>query len=325
MFCSCSEKNTEIQRISNQAYEVVSDSIYTRMPGTILYQNGLVYWEDPTSFENFVHVVDVKKKSEVVAFANMGEGPNDFSIANISLSPDGGLFINDSNKPLESLYKVDGVSVVSSSRKYNHDSRATSLLHLDGNKILYLCPSDEKLFCVNKGGDSEQAFGERPIKDEISNAYNIFQGKMAYHVTKNMLVYSSFKLPYLSVYKLSGDGDWSQVKELKGKWNYTISEGKLRFATDSPKGAMELALTDDYIVLLQRDAEVEGSLSSQEMKGRNVASLPHSLFVYDYDLNLKKIINMPFPMLRLCGDDQTNMVYAMSVNPEYELICFDLD
>ena len=325
MFCSCSKKNADVQRISSQVYEVVSDSIYTRMPGTILYQDGILYWEDPTSFENFIHAVDIKKKTEVVAFGNMGEGPNDFSVANLSLSPDGGLFINDSNKPLESLYKVDGTSVIFSSSKYNHDSNATSLIHLNGNEILYLCPDGEKLFCVNKGGDSEQTFGERPIKDEMSNAYNVFQGKIAYHTARKILVYSSFNFPYLSVYSRLGEGDWSSVKELKGDWDYTISEGKLRFSTDSKKGAMELALTDDYIVLLQRDTKVEGSLSKQEMKGRNVASLPHSLFVYDYDLNLKKIINMPFPMLRLCGDYQSNTVYAMSVNPEYELISIDLN
>lgn len=324
LFFSCAEKNTEVQRISNQTYDVVSDSIYTRMPGTILYQDGIVYWEDPISFEKFVHAVDVKAKSEIASFANMGEGPDDFSVANLSLSPNGGLFINDSNKPLEILYKVDGISVVSSSRKYNHDTRATSLLHLDGEEILYLCPNDENLFCVNKGGASEHSFGERPIKDEMSNAYNVFQGKMAYHASKNMLVYSSFNFPYLSVYKRSGAGAWSQAKELKGDCNYTVSEGKLRFASDGKKGAMELALTDDYIVLLQRDVETEGSLSKDETKGRNVASLPRSLFVYDYDLNLKKIINMPFPMLRLCGDEATNTVYVMSVNPEFELISIEL-
>lgn len=81
---------------------------------------------------------------------------------------------------------------------------------------------------------------------------------------------------------------------------------------------------DKTLSLFQRDTEVEESISKQEMRGRNVASLPRSLFVYDYDLKLKKIINMPFPMLRLCGDVETNTVYAMSVNPEFELIKIEL-
>ena len=158
----------------------------------------------------------------------------------------------------------------------------------------------------------------------MNNAYDIFQGQVAYNPQRRMLVYSNLFFPYLSVYKCSGNQDWSLVKELKEDWDYTISEGKLHFASVGKKCAMELALTDDYIVLLQRDTEVEESISKQEMRGRNVASLPRSLFVYDYDLDLKKIVNMPFPMLRLCGDVETNTVYAMSVNPEFELIKIEL-
>lgn len=45
---SCTSKEQEVQRISEQTYQIVSDSIYTRMPGKILYQDGIVFWEDPT-------------------------------------------------------------------------------------------------------------------------------------------------------------------------------------------------------------------------------------------------------------------------------------
>ena len=293
------------------------------MPGTILYQDGMVYWDDVTSSENIIHAVDVKKKTELVAFANRGEGPNDFTAETLSLCPDGGIFLNDSNKPLEILYQVnrsDG-SVVFTSNKYEHHSGATSLLHLNDGSTLFLCPRLDKLFLTTDG----HAFGERPIKDEMNNAYDVFQGQIAYHSERKVLVYCNLVFPYLSVYKHSGNGNWSLSKELKGDWDYTVNEGTLRFAPDSKKGAMELALTDDYIVLLQRDTEVEGVLSNKEKRGRNMASLPHSLFVYDYDLKLKKIINMPFPMLRLCGDADTNTVYAMSVNPEFELISIDLE
>lgn len=88
-FFACSEKNVEVQRISNLEYVVVSDSIYTRMPGKILYKDGLVFWEDPISFENIIHAVDVKNGTELVAFGNRGEGPNDFTETIISLDSEG--------------------------------------------------------------------------------------------------------------------------------------------------------------------------------------------------------------------------------------------
>ena len=76
--------------------------------------------------------------------------------------------------------------------------------------------------------------------------------------------------------------------------------------------------------LLQRDDEVEETMD-RKTEGRDMSSIPSSLFVYDYNLNLKKIINMPFRMLRLCGDVESNTVYAMAINPEFELISIDLE
>lgn len=325
LFFSCSGKNVEVQRISNLEYVIVSDSIYTRMPGTILYQDGLVFWEDPISFENIIHAVDVKNRTELLAFGNRGEGPNDFTETIMSLDSEGGIIVNDLNKPLEIHFQVDidKKSVSFSSYKYDCDAKATRLLYLDKGKVLYLYPEAEKMFQV-KENTSEYSFGERPIKEKMNNAYDIFQGQIVYNPQRRLLVYSNLVFPYLSVYKRSDSEEWLQIGEWKGDLDYTISEGKLNIAPDSKKGALELALTNDYIVLLQRDTEVEENISSKDMRGRNMASLPRSLFVYDYDLNLKKIVNMPFPMLRLCGDVETNTVYAMSVNPEFELIKLEL-
>lgn len=57
---------------------------------------------------------------------------------------------------------------------------------------------------------------------------------------------------------------------------------------------------------------------------RDMSALPRSLFIYDYDLELKKIVNMPFAMLRLCGDDNGNYIYAIAVNPDFSIIRIDL-
>lgn len=324
MFSSCSEKNGEVERISNQAYKIISDSIYSRMPGTILYQDGIVYWEDVPSFEKFVHAVDVKTQSEITSFANKGEGPDDFTAPGLSLAFQGGLYINDGNKPLEILYQWDGANLSMQRQKYENNAMATRLLHLDAETTLLLCPDKNELFHLVGKNTSGTSFGERPIKDEINNAYDVFQGNVAYHPEKKTLVYSNLYFPYLAIYKCSNNGNWSRTNELKEDWDYTISEGSLKFAPDSKKPAMEMALTDDYIVLLQRDTQVEESVSSKE-RGRSMALLPHSLFIYDYNLKLKKIINMPFPMLRLCGDTETNTVYAMCVDPEFELISINLE
>ena len=238
-FFACSEKNVEVQRISNLEYVVVSDSIYTRMPGKILYKDGLVFWEDPISFENIIHAVDVKNGTELVAFGNRGEGPNDFTETIISLDSEGGIVVNDLNKPLKIHFQVDidKKSVSFSSYKYDCDAKMTRLLYLDKGKVLYLYPEAEKMFQV-KGDALGYSFGERPIKDEMNNAYDIFQGQIVYNPQRRLLVYSNLIFPYLSVYKRSESEGWSQIGEWREDLDYTISEGKLNFAPESKKGAI---------------------------------------------------------------------------------------
>ena len=66
------------------------------------------------------------------------------------------------------------------------------------------------------------------------------------HRYQLILVYSNLIFPYLSVYKRSESEGWSQIGEWREDLDYTISEGKLNFAPESKKGAIELALTNDY-------------------------------------------------------------------------------
>ena len=323
-YSSCSPVDKEIIRVNNQSYHVITDSIYARLPGSILYQNGKVYWQDAISADNFMHVVDVASSKEVASFGSIGEGPEEMTLPIFSLS-DKGLYMNDTNKPLEQLWLFDKNTGVYSatSKKYQNDAKVTRLLHLDSETLLSLCPAEDKLFEVSKSGNVETVFGERPIVEEMNNAYNTFQGNVEYNSDRDLLVYSCMVFPYVAVYEQSGLRDWNLVSELKGTWDYSMSEGKLKFVSSSPRGASELALTDDYIVLLQRDNAVEESVS-REKAGRDLSTLPKSLFVYDYKLNLKKIINMPFPLLRLCGDVDSNTVYAIGVNPDFEMISIEL-
>ena len=321
---ACTPKEQEVQRISDQAYEVVSDSIYTRMPGKILYQDGIIFWEDPIAFENFMHAIDVQKKTEIAAFANKGEGPYDFTAPMVSLSPKGGFYLTDLNKPLEIHYQWNPAdsTFTSTPRKSPNDYRhVTRLLHLNESQALHHCPMNDKLFQLYTDDVAGLSFGDRPIQDEINNPYDVFQGNVEYNPDRKELVYSALSFPYIAIF--NGEKDWALKAEIKTNYDYSINEGNLRFSPDTKRGAWEVALTKDYIVLLQRDTQVEGTIERNK-EGRGMESIPRSLFLYDYNLNLKKIINMPSRMLRLCGDVKTNTVYAMSINPEFELISIDL-
>lgn len=156
------------------------------------------------------------------------------------------------------------------------------------------------------------------MSEKVGNAFYLYQGNMDYNANRNRLVYSSMSFPYLATYSLDGC-KLSLDKELPEKIDYTVQDGNLVTAKDSKRGAMELALTKNHIVTLDRDVVVEG----EKPKGaspRDPSTLPHSLFIYDYELNLTHILNMQFPILRICGDSQGDVVYAIVLSPEYKLI-----
>ena len=51
---SCKE---EMKRIADASYTVVMDSLLTSFPGGIAYVDGKVFWEDPFSTEDIMHVL----------------------------------------------------------------------------------------------------------------------------------------------------------------------------------------------------------------------------------------------------------------------------
>lgn len=325
-FCSCDGIKQNVYRVNNQSYTIVSDSVYSSMPGNMFYQDGLIYWEDARGYEDIIHVVNVQRGKEIASFGDIGQGPEEFLDPEISLSPNGGLFLNDVEKPLEMLcrFSSENGSFQSFVSKYPNDRYATKLLHLDDERMLYLCPKQDKLFHIYSNDTLSVTFGDCPIIDEFNNSYDIFQGKIGYNPHQNLLIYSTIGFPYIAVYRNQGMENWMKVSEIKHNWDYTVSGGDLCFSSSVKHGTWEMALTEDYIVLLQRDVDVEGNMD-RDLEGRNMTTVPRSLFLYDYNLNLKKIINMPFRMLRLCGDIETNTVYAMAINPEFELIKIDLE
>lgn len=88
------------------------------------------------------------------------------------------------------------------------------------------------------------------------------------------------------------------------------------------ENAKELALTKDYIVTLQRD--YLNDPTDETTVGRDFTKLPQTLFLYDYKSNLKKIIHLQMPILRIAADSKSNTVYAITVNPDFMLVKCEL-
>ena len=321
---SCQNEKKEIERVGDVSFSVISDSIYSRMPGGIFYQDGILYWHDAVSSENIIHTLDVVTGNEIATFGDIGMGPKEFVRPMLSLSSKKGLYLTDLEKGLQALAQIDNDS---DSLKLIYQScgkeeLVTSLLHISNDDILYFKPDKDEPFELCVDGVKYQG-GRWPIQEKITNGFDVFQGALGYNSQNLCLVYSTYGFPYTAVYKLQNN-KISLLKEMKTDIDYSVVENELKLGKGNSKGLTELGLTREYIVMLQRDVEIEGELPKPKSP-RDISTLPRSLFVYDYDLNLKKIINMPFPLLRLCGDVNSNCIYAVAIDPEYMIIKINLE
>lgn len=105
----------------------------------------------------------------------------------------------------------------------------------------------------------------------------------------------SWSVNYFSCYK-KNDDNFRLIWENREEYKYSENNNRIVF-DNSRKGIYEMALTKDFIVTLQRDYVNDPTDESQV--GRNFEKNPKTLFVYDYDGNLLKIIHYNVPIGRI--------------------------
>lgn len=320
---ACKQDKNTVIRIDNPQYTLVTDSIYSRLPGSMFYQDGVIYWHDALSTDNFIHAIEVSTGKELYSFGNMGDGPEEFSFPLFSLSSTSGLYIADLESNLKILYQInkDTDTLDVSIGTYENKKGVSRIIDLGNNGLLYFSPSKESPFEICRHGSCFSS-GKLPVEESVTNGYDVYQGSVVYNPKNAYLVYATFGFPYMAVYQLENN-NLALKKEAKTPIEYTVLDKEIKLDKKNAEGIMELALTENYIVALKRDEVAEGEKPKAEY-ARDMSTLPRSLFVYDYDLNLIKIINMPFPLLRLCGDIDSDVFYAIGANPEFEILKISL-
>ena len=87
---------------------------------------------------------------------------------------------------------------------------------------------------------------------------------------------------------------------------------------------MGLALSKDFIVMQKRDYKTDNT-NENDVSFNSFDKLPKTVFLYDYDGNLKHIVNLGVPILRISANTKDNTLYIMAVDNEYVIMKYDLD
>lgn len=319
---SCKERGArEVERLTMTSAHIVSDSIETMMPGIMYVAGKYILWTDPFHSDRFVHVLDANTGKEISTIIEKGEGPGQFVTPDLALIGQDKLFLYDRNSERKGLFSIEKAinkenPFVESVKK---DMKgATQMLAAKNEELILFYPDKSEPFILEKNGQ-RTAFGKLPV-EEVTNGYNVFQGAVAYYPDKDKLIYATSGIPYMAIYKRCGDSFCLENESLRNT-NYSINNGEFVYK-EQEQGAKGMALLKDYIVTLERDRTIDDTDESKV--GRDFTKLPQTVFLYDYKLNLRKIIHLGMPVIRIAADPSTNTLYVIGVNPDFMLMKYEL-
>jgi hypothetical protein len=309
-------KNNEVSRAVSQ-FKVLNDEILTSFPGGIYLLNEHIVWFEPFTTGHFLHFLDKNSGIEVISLGNIGQGPKKYISPMVNdIIWNNCLYVSDANGNTKGYFSIDRFDETGDA--FIERSKEDSLIRSKGYNMrlednLYIGfnrNNEDKAYKLYSNG-VEKNFGEYILPDKKYN----FGSIILYNPDKELLVTGSLDVNYFSCY-IKDDDNFRLIWENREEYKYSENNNRIVFDS-SKKGIYEMALTKDFIVALQRDYENDPTDESQV--GRDFEKNPQTLFVYDYKGNLLKIINYNVPIGRIAGDQKTNMVYALCVDPDFKL------
>ncbi len=314
---SCSKHSTNI-KYENISPTIVYDSIETRMPGQLFLYEKYFVWTDPFEIEGQAHIIDLKSNKEIKKIVNIGEGPDDFITPIFIKSFSNQLIIGDINRNKIGYYSFNNIDKQSKTEiqiKRENTKDKNRIIEIEKDNFLFFDAGLKQPF--NYKGIN---FGKNPIDKNVGNKKEIYQGNIAYSNLNEYLIYSTILFPYMAAYKRNGDY-FELVWEKTGDIDYDIIDNNIRL-NYRKKGISELTLTKDYIVALQRDYATDPT--DETTVGRDFDKLPKTLFIYDYNGNLKKILNFKLPIIRISSYSNENTIYIIGLNPDFTLMKYNI-
>lgn len=319
---ACTHKKADTPYMYIKA-QVLYDSIITRLPGSFYVKDSIFIWQDVFATDSFLHIVNLRKKSEVSRYGKIGKGPKEFTTPNVGSCWDNGLILYDQNGTLQNYFQIR--TFLKGADPYKPLATSinrfcTDVIGTGDGELVSLYP-DETSFLVFETKENSYKFGNTPFNKDYTNGYEINQGSLAYNKENEVLVYAMSAYPYFAIYKKSKN-EFTLFKESSGDLHYNFSNNKI-LIEPSKRGIFSIALTKDFIIAHQRNYSKDNI--DERTVGIDLSKVPSTLFVYTYEGVLVKIIDIKMPIIRLNSIYNEDVLYAIAANPDYTLVSIDVN
>ena len=320
LYGCANEKKQNVEYVS-ATYELLDDEIATTMPGTLRVAGDFLVWEDPFARDYFVPVHEQETGRKVGVMGKVGEGPREFITGGINGSCiDNRFFAVDANGKTRGFLSLDSLSQGKDAFiPMTEEERLSRPAMAEYAKNVYIGIADagaEHCFETLLHGQTS-SFGNYPIPQ----VKQYLGGERGYNASRGVFVCSCYDFPYLALYQ-QGEDEFSFVWEWRTDGDeYEIRNNEVIFDR-RVKGVRGLCMSKDFIITLQRDRSKDDT--DESTVGRDASKCPRTVFLYDYDGNLVKSVDLGIPVMRIASEEQSNTLYAIGVNPDFVLVKYEL-
>ena len=316
---SCINKNKPTETF-NIEFEIINSDIFTHFPGGLYFIDKYISWFDPFSNDYFIHVLDAKSGAELGVMGKHGQGPKEFvSPMTNDITLNNQIYAVDVNGNNSGYLSIDSLLAENepfilpskedfSIRKAGYRTRLDNDLYIGVNED----GTDKTYPYISYSSGVKSSFGNYPIKGKK----HLLNSNYAYNSNSKTLVIACTNMKYISAYKFK-ENNFELLWEIRTVHDYYERDEGI-VLDEKKRGARGLCLTKDFIVTMERDYKTDNT--DESTVGRDVDKLAKTLFVYDYNGNLIKILKCKVSFGRIAGDINTNDVYAIVPNPDFMLV-----
>lgn len=303
---------------------MMTEDVFLGLPVSMLCHEGKLVILDGRN-SRYLHLFDLEQKKSVGFYGKRGLGPNDFvSLLSLS-SQDGSLYAYDLTRVR--LHKLNlspengNLSVVKS-YDFGKDWHET-VIPLNNGLFLTQGSYEQGMFkLLNEKGELLSTSSDYPFTDADKGIPNInrsmaYQGKLSFN-GKDRIVFVTSHARERFVFRVEGNTLVEESKVIETYPDYVDKSGfgaySVAFKKENPFGYTDVFAAEDgyYVSYSGVDATAPDYGRSRVVER------------YSYSGDLECTYRLDVPISIFTVDEKKGMLYAITYNPQPELVCFDL-
>ena len=256
----------------------------------------------------------------------VGNGPGEFVRIGISQKTSDSTFLfQDSNSA--QLYEMN---IITGELIKEYDYAGNRFMKIVKMNDYYIGTGvfNEGMFAVSNNNDSVHYVHHYP-EDNIDNSKTAskamaYQGRLLSNETLERVLFCSIRFPYFEIFQFDNYKVSSVKKSYIGEFDYTISPDEnmvfAAVAKNNREGYVDVDATFQNIYLLYSGR----SVADPDIETNEQASLSNRILVYDWDGNPVMQYETDVDLTSICVNESKNIIYAVSFNPDPEIVLFKL-